>query len=455
MTEADPRERGVPGTPHLSGPQPAAGGAQVTERDFTSVVAQMGHSLRSILELGQELALSRGLYEIIDSVLLNLMGQLGTSKAVLWVLPAEKHQPPVPMRRHGVPRRWAPAIGAALASPNSLCAFEGTRPVEASVLGASLKLADRKLIEEAGLGLFAPIQVHGKLAGFVALGSRISGEPFRSVDLQAVQSSLGMLGVAMENTSLYNNLLERNRQLRQAAEDLKELDRLKSEFLNNVNHELRTPLTIVIAYLEMLLGGKIQGSEREEFLRITFDESRKLMAMFDRLLDFSNLTRDGLDIQLQAGDVRVLLEEYYRDRLPGIVEGLREFTLRSECGSPPVQFDARRVRQILDAVVDNAIKFTPQGSHIVLRAVTVEERGKNWLRIDVEDDGPGIDIDQIPLLFDSFRQLDGSTTRTVGGMGIGLAMAKSLAQRMGGDLRIQSEVGMGSVFSLLLPISDD
>jgi signal transduction histidine kinase len=116
-----------------------------------------------------------------------------------------------------------------------------------------------------------------------------------------------------------------------------------------------------------------------------------------------------------------------------------------------VRFDARRVWQILDAIVDNAVKFTPQGSHIVLRAAIVEEESKSWLKIEVEDDGPGIDPDQIPVLFDSFRQLDGTTTRAIGGLGIGLALAKSLAQRMGGDLRMRSEVGRGSVFSLLLP----
>jgi signal transduction histidine kinase len=419
----------------------------------SGIVAQTEHSLRSILELGQELALSRGLYEIVDSVLLNLMGQLGTSKSAVWILPEEKLQPPVAMRSHGIPRRWAPAVGAALASSASMGALEKSCPVGASVLAASMTIADRRLIEEAALALVAPIHIHGKLTGFVALGNKISGEPFRSVDLQAIQSSLGMLGVALENTILYNNLLEKNRQLRQAAEDLHELDRLKSEFLSNVNHELRTPLTIVIAYLELLLGD-LGNSEREDFLRIAIGESNKLKALLERLLDFSNLSRDGLGIQVQTGDLRPLLEEFHKDRLPGIASGLREFSLRMDADGPAVRVDPRRVWQILDAIVDNAVKFTPQGSHIVLRATTKEEESKTWLRIDVEDDGPGIDPDRIPVLFDSFRQGDGSATRVIGGLGIGLALAKSLAQRMGGDLRMHSEVGRGSVFSLLFPAVD-
>jgi signal transduction histidine kinase len=422
----------------------------MTEDGFTSVAAQMKHSLRSILELGQELALSRSLYEIIDSVLLNLMGQLGTSKSALWILPTETIKPPVSMRSHGIPRRWVPAIGAALVSPAALRAFDDPHPVEAAVLAKSMNLADRRLVEESGLALFAPIQIHGKLTGFAAIGGRISGEPFRAVDLQAIQSSLGMLGVALENTSLYNNLLEKNRQLRQAAEDLNELDRLKNQFLSNVNHELRTPLTIVIAYLELLLGD-LNNTARADFLKIAIEESGKLKALIERLLDFSNVSRDDLDIQIQTGDVRALLERFYEDRLPGIVGGLREFSIRLDCAGPSVRFDARRVWQILDAIVDNAVKFTPQGSHIVLRAAIVEEESKSWLKIEVEDDGPGIDPDQIPVLFDSFRQLDGTTTRAIGGLGIGLALAKSLAQRMGGDLRMRSEVGRGSVFSLLLP----
>lgn len=425
------------------------------EAEFACMVAHMRHSLRSVLELGRELAVSRNLYEIVDIVLLNLMGQLGTSKAALWMLPAATPQSPVPMRHHGVSRRIASIVGEALVSPRSLRLLNEGRPIALASLLPVMSSEDRGYLEEANLGLFSPIQVHGKLTGFAAVGKRISGEPFQAVDLQAIQSSLGMLGVAMENARLYNNLLERNRQLRQVAEDMKELDRLKSQFVSNVNHELRTPLTVIIAYLELLRGGRMCEADREEFLGVALGESGKLMNLLEKLLDFSDLSRNELSIELQEGDIRSLLLSFFNDRLPGVVDGLRELSSRIDCGAVSLRYDVRRVRQILDAILDNAVKFTPQGSHIELSAGTVVEGGKRCLKIELSDDGPGIDPDQIPVLFDSFRQLDGSSTRAVGGMGIGLALAKSLAQRMGGDLRIRSEVGEGSTFSLLLPISTE
>lgn len=434
---------------------PTINDTTMLEAEFACMVAHMRHSLRSVLELGRELAVSRNLYELIDIVLLNLMGQLGTSKAALWMLPAASPRSPVPMRHHGVSRRVASILGETLVSPCALRILEEGRPVAAKAIASALSSEDRRYLEESKLGLISPIQVHGKLTGFAAVGDRISGDPFRASDLQAVQSSLGMLGVAMENARLYNNLLERNRQLRQAADDMKELDRLKSQFVNNVNHELRTPLTVIIAYLETLRSGRMSDSDRQQFLEIAIEESGKLMSLLERLLDFSDLSRNELEVELQAGDVRSLLLSFYNDRLPGILDGLREFNSRICCGPVIAQCDFRRVRQILDAVLDNAVKFTPQGAHIELAAETIEEDDKRWLQIGLSDDGPGIDPEQIPGLFDSFRQADGSTTRTIGGMGIGLSLARSLAQRMGGDLRILSEAGKGFSLSLLLPLQSN
>jgi len=108
---------------------------------------------------------------------------------------------------------------------------------------------------------------------------------------------------------------------------------------------------------------------------------------------------------------------------------------------------------VLDELVDNAVKFTPEGSQIRVSLGDHVSESRPWLRIEVEDDGPGIPAEWLPNVFERFSQLDGSTTRPVGGLGIGLATAKTLAEAMGGRLMVDSAPDRGAVFSLLLPIA--
>jgi signal transduction histidine kinase len=105
---------------------------------------------------------------------------------------------------------------------------------------------------------------------------------------------------------------------------------------------------------------------------------------------------------------------------------------------------------VLDALVDNAVKFTPPGSRITLRLDAHTQNRTRWVRVRVEEDGPGIPSDQLGNLFDPFWQLDGSSTKKFGGLGIGLAMARDLVDRMGGRLSVASEEGRGTTFTILL-----
>jgi signal transduction histidine kinase len=273
------------------------------------------------------------------------------------------------------------------------------------------------------------------------------------VELQVLQTSLGMVGVALHNTRLYNRLLENNRQLRLANENLLELDRLKSEFLNNVNHELRTPLTVVIASLQILIEQGDADPQAAEFLNAALGEASKLKGSLETLLDLSDLRRNDVQFHFETGDLLAPLRDYHEGRLPGVTQGLRELMFRAAPDLPPARFDRHRVVQIIDALVDNAVKFTEEGARIEIAAAPAERTGTTWVRIDVTDDGPGIPSRDMTALFDSFSQVDGSATRKVGGMGLGLAVAKQLAERMDGELVAASTSGAGSTFSLYLPIA--
>jgi len=411
------------------------------------VAARREHELLAISELSRELTVGLDLYALADLVLLNLMGQLGASRAALWLLPDGAERRPVLLRSHGVSRRMADALGATVA-PDALHALgEERRILGSREFSERLHPATVTLARREGIELLAPLSSRGETLGLVALGPAAGGASYGSVELDALQASLGMIGVALQNATLYNRLLENNRQLRMANEELTDLDRLKSEFLRNLNHELRTPLTVIIAYLSSVEDqGGLPDTVRE-FTGVCLEESKKLKAMLENLLDFGAATRGALPLDVRRADLSLALRAYFEERLPGVTEGLREFVFEAPEGPLEAMFDRHRALQIVEALVENATKFTPSGTRITLR-LRVDGAMAD---VEVEDDGPGIPPERLTHIFGSFRQGDGSPTREVGGLGLGLAFALELAHRMKGRLTASSELGRGSLFRLSLP----
>ncbi|HET9234812.1 MAG TPA: HAMP domain-containing sensor histidine kinase [Candidatus Eisenbacteria bacterium] len=413
--------------------------------------ARAEHSLQAMIELSQELSVSLDFYGIADMALFNLMGQLCTSKAALWIVPPDPSRPPVLLRSHGIRKQWVRAIGTACGLDLIRTAEHRKMPMFTEELAPVIGEMGLRLSNQAGIALYVPITAREKLFALIALGQRLDGSRWTEIELQVLRASLNMIGVALENTGLYNRLLEKHRQLRKANEGMKDLDDLKGEFLRNINHELRTPLTIIISYVDFLLSLENQEGQRKEFLQTVAEESARLKALLEKLLDFSALANDNLSIHMESADLADLVTSFHAERLPGVAESLHEFSLEIEDGIHWAQFDSQRLRQILDALVDNAVKFTPPGSRVTLRLSQERRRSEVWARIDLQDDGPGIPPERLPNIFEAFRQGDGSSTRTVGGMGVGLAYSRKLAESMGGWLDVESMLGRGTTFTLHLP----
>lgn len=445
-----PNREVTPGAPVPSHPsqQFPDGYAEMPLTDMRRLVAMREHTVLSLSELSQELTISLDLFSLADLVLFNLMGQMGTSRAAMWLASEQGTGAPILVRGHGISRPIAKALGPVCIAKLLDHLNREPGPLETQRLEAVVGGAATRLVQRADIAVFASIRARDATLGLVALGPRIGGHAYGPVELQAVQAALAMVGVAIQNMSFYNRLLENNRKLRMANEELEHLDRLKSEFLSNVNHELRTPLTCIIAYVDTLLGTRHDPELAQDFLMVVMEEAQKLQNMLETLLAFSAVTQHKLKLQIVHGDVSELLARYFEERLPGVSEGLREMVYRREHDLPAARYDEKRTLQILDALIDNAVKFTPEGSRIELRVGAVTEADGSWVRIEVEDDGPGIPQERLPELFESFRQADGSSTRTVGGMGIGLSIARQLAAAMGGRLTARSELGRGSTFKL-------
>jgi len=417
------------------------------------LVAMREHSLLSLFELSRELSVVLDARGIADLVLFNLMGHLGTAQAVMWLEAGGPSSGLDVVRCHGVRPEIATVLGTAL-SP----LLQGDRPRVRSPLriGEARTLIEPAAVDLAhhsGVALLAPLVAGTRIRGFVGLGRRAAGADFTDFDLDVLNASLGMVAVAIENRRLYASLEQRNQDLERANTELRELDRVKSEFLQTVNHELRTPLAIIIGCVDCLLQDPDPDPSRQRFVTGVMEQATKLRDMVQTLLDFASTLDGSMDLDVMELDPRALAREYFESRRPHVVESHPDFHLNVDPGRTLVQSDRLRVFQVLDALLDNAVKFTPPETRIELRVTEMEREGRRVMALRVIDNGPGIAAVHLSDLFKPFRQADNSATRTVGGLGMGLATARRLAERLGAHLVVDSAPGRGSAFSLLLPVA--
>jgi signal transduction histidine kinase/ligand-binding sensor domain-containing protein/CheY-like chemotaxis protein len=237
---------------------------------------------------------------------------------------------------------------------------------------------------------------------------------------------------------------------RQVNERLRQVDKLKDEFLANTSHELRTPLNGIIGITESLLDG-VAGKlpeTAEANLSLVVASGKRLANLVNDILDFSKLKRRDLALQKTPIDIRVLTDLVLKFSEP-LLAG-KKMALKNEIPKdiPPVEGDENRLQQILHNLVDNAIKFTESG------AVTVSAaQNDGMVEVAVSDTGIGIPQDKFASIFQSFEQVEASDSRKYGGAGLGLAITRQLVELHGGKIRVESQAGKGSTFTFSLPVS--
>ncbi len=421
-----------------------------TPDERRQLAARRENALRSLLELGRELTVALDLYETVDLLMFNLMGQLGTARSAVWLVPEEDNSRPVLIRVHGFHCAAIEAIGAVGADWLRERFLHDPSPALAWAMRDRMGSAEFELMRHAEIALFASLHTRSEQLGWIALGPRVDGSPYSPEDLQALEAALGIVAVSLENSRLYNRAREANRQLRATNDHLSELDRLKTEFLSNVNHELRTPLSVVLASLDLAVSQGTGEPRMQSLLEASLNQSKKLNGLIENLLSFSDVQNARLKLEVVSDDPTAALEACINERLPGVTEGLRELRFRRAAQVPRARFDRQRLQVIVNELIDNAVKFTPRGAHIELRVDGHVAEGKQWARVELSDDGPGVPPERAGSMFNSFEQGDGSMTRVAGGLGMGLAFARTLAERMGGSLTVECQLGHGCTFRLLL-----
>lgn len=405
-----------------------------------------------IWEIGQTLMTGRDLDHLAQRLLEVVVRQADAERALLCLLVDE-----------GGELRIAAAVGMAGAD-----ILGRSGPVETGPIDEALRGTEPLLFEPGGcddltppwdaLGedgeaqtcVLVPLRAAERVVGLLgvsgSLASRMTGilshnEP----NLLSIMA--GQIALVLENARLYATEQQRADALAQTLEQQQELERLKDEFVRNVSHELRTPLSMILGYAELLSSGEMGEltEEQEGPLHVVLDRARHLRDMVESITAI--LVSEGREPLRHPVSLAEIVSRSLSDfRLVAERAGV---TLQGDFREDvrPVLGDAIYLRSVVDNLIGNAIKFTPPGGIVSVALRDADDK----VLVEVSDTGIGIAEEHRDRIFGRFYQVDGSLRRTHGGSGLGLAVVKETVERHGGQVRVESQVDRGSIFTVELP----
>jgi signal transduction histidine kinase len=401
-------------------------------------VAELEALRQASLNLNSSLDLQRLLEVILDQAihlvaadtahLFLYNGEVLTFGAAYWAegYPKELHPNPRP---HGLTYRVARS---------------GQRMVVSDVLNHPV-FADTSW-NGAVVGL--PIRRGSQVLGVMNLAFHGGPRQFDENELRVLELLADQAAIAMINANLYSEAQERARQLAEALKQREELDRLKDEFIQNVSHELRTPLAVTRGYVELLETGEIGelNKEQQDAISILSRRVNMLIKLVDDLVVILETeARDMVREEINLNDLILRTIDDFKTSADQA-----DLSLSASVPSQSIIFmgNFNHLSRLMDNLINNAIKFTPPEGLI---QVHLRQEMTNVI-IEVIDTGIGISPDKISRIFERFYQVDGSTKRRFGGIGLGLSLVKGIAEAHGGTVAVKSELGHGSTFTVTLPL---
>jgi signal transduction histidine kinase len=258
------------------------------------------------------------------------------------------------------------------------------------------------------------------------------------------------------NVELERRVKERTKELEETTEEVtrleaaRQMDRLKSEFISSISHELRTPLGFITGYTTTLLRSDVSHSKetRQEFLQIIKEESEKLLELVENLLDTSRIQIGSFAVETMPMDIGELAQNVVKK-----VESITDqysLLLSFDPKLPSILGDSRRLEQVLLNLLENAIKYSPQGSQITISG----ERKDDYIQVSITDEGQGIPQAELAKIFDAFYRVPVHDDQEARGAGLGLTICKAIVEAHGGSIWAESTLGGGSIFYFTLPLQE-
>mgnify|MGYP005843522807 CR=1 FL=1 len=300
------------------------------------------------------------------------------------------------------------------------------------------------LLPETRSEMAVPMIVSDQLIGVLDVQSDEVGR-FDDEDVRIKTALANQIAVAVQNARLYQQQV-------QTAEQARKLDRLKNEFLASMSHELRTPLNSIIGYAEVMIDG-VDGELPEEAIedvQAIHESGKHLLNMINDILDLAKIEAERLELDREPTELAEAVDEVQRITAILVKDKPVRLTTDLPANMPAVHADRIRLRQILNNLMSNAVKFTNEGE---VRVTAQHVPDDKMVMISVEDTGIGIAPEHLGEVFEQFRQVDGSSSRRAGGTGLGLAITKRLVEMHGGRIWVESELGKGSKFKFTIPVA--
>lgn len=297
-----------------------------------------------------------------------------------------------------------------------------------------------------------PVRARGRTIGVMIVSiSRLESQ-ISSYEKESIENLVDVVGIALDNALLYENLKSTSEKLAQANERLKELDKLKDDFVSVASHELRTPMTSIKSYLWMVLNKRRSEVPEKviDYLQRAYGATERLIILVNDMLNVSRIEGGRIEINKEVFDLYQLALEVDEELKPRSDEKKLYLKVEGDSNLPKVLADRNKVREVIINIIGNSLKFTELGG------ITTKLGLENgFIKVSVVDSGPGINSLDQERLFKKFSRLENSyvSVAASGGTGLGLYISKSLVELMGGKIGVTSEIGKGSTFWFTLPIA--
>lgn len=411
--------------------------------------------LDSLLEISEVMILTEDLNNLFDLIIDKICRIMGIKLCSLMVVDVKKQEMTIESAR-GLPEDIVKKARLKIGENIAGWVVQSKQPllIPDVARDSRFQLRDGDKYDNPSL-LSVPLKIRDKVIGVLNVNNKASGDVFNKDDLRLLTILADQAAIAIENARLYQKLIRTKRTLsrnekkmKQMVKDMKKMDKMKDEFISIVSHELRTPLTSVKEAVSLLLDeipGKINDDQRE-FLNLAMHDTSRLNRLLNDILNLSRMEAGKLQMYWEVSDIKEVVDHALNSMRPMSLTKEIELLEEAAPGLGPIVLDKDKVEQILINLVSNAIKFSPNKGRITVKV----DNDVDCYKISVIDSGIGMPPEELPRIFDKFRQIDSSSTRKVGGSGLGLSIVKGLVEAHKGQVWVESKAGKGTVFFFTL-----